>query len=392
MQYAVRRSDVHRHAHELMRACLRLGDFSPLCSARVMLHVLFSARARLCSLACAALSLATAPSREAVREAWLAWIPARDEPLRRLNRCLTDDVPRHLRRQPQRVAMDLTLIPCHGQPMLDPSEVYRSQAKDGTSHFHAYATAHVDYRGQRYTLALTTVDEGEKMEAVIKRLPARLGRLGVASRMLLLDRGPWSVAVIRHLQAARKPLLMPVIVRGRKAGHADGPGGTRVLAPRESGGWGEHRLTAGDKKTARVSIRVHCRNYAGQWGRHGRQTLVYAFWGMKPSSTRRVRETYRKRFAIETSYRQMRQGRARTCTRNPLVRLLLVAAALILRNAWVWLHHAVLSTPRRGGPRLNQELLPLKDLLLWPQHQAETELGLRDEIQTQRPMPPRHNS
>jgi len=151
-------------------------------------------------------------------------------------------------------------------------------------------------------------------------------------------------------------------------------------------------LKGGDGRTARVSICVHCRNYAGQWGRHGRQTLVYAFWGLKPSSTAWVRKTYRERFAIETSYRQMQQGRARTCTRNPLVRLLLVAAALILRNVWVWLHYAVLSTPRRGCPRLNPERLPLKDLLLWLQHQAEHELGLCDERQAGRPMPPRPNS
>lgn len=392
MQYTVRRSDVHQHAHELMRGCLRLGDFSPLCTARVMLHVLFAACARLCSLACAALSLATAPSRETIRKAWLAALPARDELLRHLNRALAADVPRFLRRRPQRVAVDLTLIPYHGQPMLHASEVYRSQARDGTSHSHAYATAYVNYRGQRYTLALTMVDKGEKMEAVLKRLLARLGRLGVDSRMLLLDRGFWSVAVIRYLQAARKPFLMPVVLRGRKAGHADGPSGTRVFALRKSGGWGEYQLKAGDGRTARVSICVHCRNWAGQWGRHGRQTLVYAYWKVDPPSTRWVRETYRKRFAIETSYRQMQQGRARTCTRSPLVRLLLVAAALILRNVWVWLHYAVLSTPRRGGPRLNLELLPLKDLLLWLQHQAEKELGLCDEILTLRPMPPCPNS
>ena len=209
MQYTITRSAVHRHACDLLRGCLRLEDYSPLCTARVLLHVLFAACARLCSLSAASLSLARAPSRETVRKGWLAWMPARDELLRRLDRALAADVPRGFRRRPQRVAIDLTLIPYHGKPMLDPSEVYRSQARDGTSHFHAYATAYVNYRGQRFTLALTTVERGEKMEQVLKRLLARLGRLGVATRMLLLDRGFWSVAVIRYLQAARKPFLMP---------------------------------------------------------------------------------------------------------------------------------------------------------------------------------------
>ena len=285
------------------------------------------------------------------------------------------------------MAIDLVLIPYHGEPMLDLSEVFRSQAKSGTSHFHAYATAYVNYRGQRYTLALTTVDRGEKMQDVLKRLFRRLSQLGVRVRMLLLDRGFWSVAVIRYLQAGRHPFLMPVVLRGRKAAHPQGPSGTRVFAIHKRGGWDEYTLTAADKQTARVRICIHCRNYNGQWDRHGRQTLVYAFWGMNPSSTQWVRQTYRKRFAIEATYRQVHQGRARTSTRNPLVRLLLMAIALILRNVWVWLHYAVLSTPRQGNCLLHLERLPLKTLLLWLQHQAEDVLGRMDQIPSERPMP-----
>jgi hypothetical protein len=389
MHYTITRSAVQQHAAGLLRSCLRLKDFSPSCTVGVLLHVLFTACSRLCSLPAACFFLATAPSRETIRQATLKALATRDELLRRLNRALTVEVPRPLRKRPQQVAADLVLIPYHGQPMLDLAEVYRSQAKSGTTHFHAYATAYVNYRGQRYTLALTYVERGEKLQEVLKRLLRRLSALGIPVRMLLLDRGFWSVAVIRYLQAARYPFLMPVVLRGRKADHAKGPSGTRVFALRKRGGWDEYTVMAGDGSKARVAICVHCRNYNGQWGRHGRQALVYAFWGLQPSSTRWVKETYRKRFAIETSYRQLHQGRARTCTQNPLVRLLLVGVALVLRNVWVWLHYAVLSTPRRGNRRYNLERLTLKGLLLWLQHQAEDELGRRDEVLSERPMPQR---
>ena len=387
MYYTINRAAVHQHAYELLRCCLCVGDFSPACTARVLFHVLFVACCRLCSLSAACFSLATAPSRETIRKAWLAWLPVRDDLLRRLNKALTVEVPRVLRKRPQQVAIDLVLIPYHGQPMLNLAEVFRSQAKDGTSHFHAYATAYVNYKGQRYTLALTVVERGEKMQEVVKRLLRRLAQLGVSIRMLLLDRGFWSVAVIRYLQAARRPFLMPVVLRGRKADHPEGPSGTCVFAIRKSGGWDEYTLSAANKQTARVLICVHCRNYDGQWGKHGRQTLVYAFWGIEPASTRWVRETYRKRFAIESSYRQLHQARARTSTRNPVMRLLLVGVALVLRNVWVWLHYAVLSSPRHGSRSLNLDLLPFKDLLLWLQHQAEYELGWCDEILADRPLP-----
>jgi hypothetical protein len=387
MHYTIGPAAVQQHAAELLRTCLRLRDFSAQCTVAVLLHVIFTACSRLCSLSAACFSLATAPCRETIRQALLRALAERDDLLRRLNRALTSELPRALRRRSQQVAIDLVLIPYHGEPLVDLKEVYRSQAKSGTSHFHAYATAYVNYRGQRYTLALTLVERGDKMEAVLQRLLRRLSQLGIDVRLLLLDRGFWSVAVIRYLQAARKPFLMPVVLRGRKDDHPRGPSGTRVFAIRKRGGWDEYTLTAADKRTARVAICIHCRNYNGQWQRHGRQTLVYAFWKINPPNTKWVRETYRRRFAIETSYRQMHQGRARTCTRHPLVRLLLVGIALVLRNVWVWLHYAVLSTPRRGSRRYNPERLPFKMMLLWLQHQAEKELGWCDDVDTERPMP-----
>jgi hypothetical protein len=387
MHYTIHRAGVQRHASELLRTCLALKDHGPACTALTLLHVLFTACARLCSLSAACWALATAPSRETVRKATLKALKTRADLLRRLNRALTAEVPRALRRRPQRVAIDLVLIPYHGRPLDTELEVYRSLAKSGTSHFHAYATAYVNYRGQRFTLALTAVERGEKMPEVLKRLFRRLSVLGVTACLVLLDRGFWSVAVIRYLRRADKPFLMPVVLRGRKAGHAAGPSGTRVFALRKRSGWGRYTVKAADGQVARVALGIHCRNYDGQWGRHGRQALVYAYWGFVPSSTQWLRETYRKRFAIETSYRQLHQARARTCTRNPLVRLLLVGVALVLRNVWVWLHYAVLSTPRQGNCRYNLERLTLKTMLLWLQHQAEDELGRRDEVSSERPMP-----
>jgi hypothetical protein len=59
---------------------------------------------------------------------------------------LQGDLPCCLRRRPQPLAIDLHLVPYHGEPLRDPDEVYRSKAKSGTSHFHAYATAYVIHR------------------------------------------------------------------------------------------------------------------------------------------------------------------------------------------------------------------------------------------------------
>jgi putative transposase len=299
---------------------------------------------------------------------------------------LAGELPKALRQRRQPLAIDLVLIPYHGQPLHDADEVYRGQAKSGTSHFHAYATAYVIRKGRRFTLALTSVRKGERLEEVVKRLLRQAAKTGVKPLYVLLDRGFYSVGVIRYLQAARHSFLMAVVCRGRKAEHPQGPSGTRVFLTWKRSGWGRYTLTDAKKRKATVSICVKCRNYRGQWQRHGRQRLVYAYWGLQPSSYAWVHETYRSRFGIESSYRQLHQARIRTCTRNPLLRLLFVGLALILRNVWVWLHWEVLSHPRRGGRRIDLAQLPFRALLSWLRHLAEAVLGVREKIQAEHPL------
>ncbi|MBL8796933.1 MAG: transposase [Planctomycetia bacterium] len=370
-QYTVTRADVHHHTQRRLEHHLRLTDYSRKCTRQVLLAVVLTAAARLTSLFVACQRLLQVPSAETVRKALLATLPQQAELQRRLNRALAADRPKALQRRRQRLAIDLTLIPYHGQPFAKESEIYRSQARDGTSHFHAYVTVYVIRKGQRFTVAFTAVEQGEPLATVVQRLLRQAARVGVRPSLVLLDRGFDSVGVIRYLQAARSPFLMPVVCRGRQPDHPQGPSGTQVFHQWKQSDWGSYTLTEKGGRTATVGICVKCRNYRGQWKKHGRQTLVYAYWGFKPASWHWVQETYRQRFAIETSYRQMQEARIKTCRRSPVVRLFLIGVALLLRNVWVWLHDEVLSTPWRGGRRINLERLRFKTLLLWLLHVVE---------------------
>jgi putative transposase len=385
-QYTITSRDVQLHAAHVCQKYLKLRDHGPKCRANVLLTILLYAAARITSLAAACTALLKAPSDQAVRDALAATLPNIHELQRRINRALADGLPRCLRRRPQPLAIDLVLIPYHGEPFEDPNEVYRGQAKSGTSHFHAYATVYVICKGRRFTLAVTFVCKGEKLEDVLKRLLKQAAKTGVKPRYLLLDRGFYSVGVIRYLQYARYHFVMPVVCRGRKVEHPKGPSGTRVFLTWRRSGWGTYTLRDAKKRKATLSICVKCRNYRGQWKRHGRQRLVYGYWGLSPSSYQWVYETYRLRFGIESSYRQMHQARIRTCSRDPLIRLLFVGIALILRNVWVWLHWEVLSHPRRGGRRFDLNQLPFRAMLSWIRQAAESLLGIRDGMQSEHPL------
>ncbi len=379
----LRRHQVHRSATRHLQQHVPLSDSKRKVSAPTLWAVLRVAAADVTSIHAACARLDGLASEEAIRQALYAPLPEFAALQARLNRAPAGRLPKALRRRRQRLAIDLTLIPYHGAPFRDPAEVYRSLAKDGTGHFHAYATAYVVLKGQRFTVALTAVAKGEPLTGVVQRLLKQARSVGVKPRLVLLDRGFYGVDVIRYLQAARSPFLMPAVVRGRKPDHPLGPSGTRVFALMKRGGRFEHTVPGGAGRTARVAIGVACRNYRGRWERHGRRALVSAWWGVPGRSCAWVRETYRSRFGIESSYRRMNPARGRTSPRRPELRPLDVGVAPVLRNEGVWLHFAVLSRPRRGGRLLRPERLRLRVLLRWLIRVVEEGYGAIAETRTE---------
>jgi hypothetical protein len=383
-QFTVTRTDVQTYAADLLCANIGFKKIKGKCTLAVLLHLLCAAASRLTSLFAICAQLKKAPSAETARKALLATLPDYAKLQRDVNRALTAGVPKPLRQRKQTMAIDLHLRPYYGRPQRNPKEVYRSKAKAGTSNFHAYASAYVVFHGQRFTVALTPVERGEDMKDIVQRLLTLARKASIRPGLLLLDRGFYSIDVIRYLQRARVPFLMPAVARGRKPAKDAPPTGIRAFRKMKRSGWGKHTLVAGKNK-ASVSICVHCGNHRGKRKKHGRFAWVYAYWGIEPKSTRWVADTYRSRFGIETSYRQLNEARMKTCTRSPLVRFFYVALALLLRNVWVWFHWEVLSTPRRGRRLLRLERLRFKALLYWLLQAAEALLGTDDETLTERP-------
>jgi hypothetical protein len=382
---------VHQLAADRLQSALRLRDHGRKCSAAVVLNVLFWAAALCRSVAAACAALRTAPSDQAIRNALLATLPPFAELQRRLNRALAGGLPRTLQRRRQYLAIDLTLLPYYGQPYSDAEELYRGQSKAGTKQFHAYATAYVICQGCRYTLGLRAVHHSDPWEDVVRDLLRQVRSTGVRVRCVLLDRGFYSVGVIRYLQAARCPFIMPAIRRGRKPDHPQGASGTWAFTTWRRSGWASYTLQEREgRRTATVTLAVCChrlpeKTRSGRPVRRREVVWLYAVWGLQPSSVAWVRETYRKRFGIESSYRQLNQTRIRTSSRSPLLRLLFVGLALVLRNVWVWLHWEVLAHKRRGRRRVDLDQLPLRALLHWLQKVVEAIFGVKESVESERP-------
>ena len=387
-KYTITSRDVHDRAASTLQRHIQLTDHGPKCRASLLITILLYAASRITSVFDACQRLAGVPSDQALRDALRATLPSISVLEQRLNAGLAADLPKALRKRRYPMAIDLTLLPYHGEPFRSPLEIYRGEPKSGTSHFHAYATAYVIREGRRFTVAMTRVLYGDPMKEVLQRLLQQARWIGVKPRYLLLDRGFYNVEVIRYLQAARYPFLMPVARRGRKPRDPEKSQSVWQFFAWKHSGWSQHQWRNPEGRLATVGICVVYGRFGRRGGCQRPRTFVYAYWGFRPGSCDWVRETYRTRFAIETTYRQMNQCRIRTCTRDPLLRLLFVGPALILRNVCVWLPMMCRAANRRGRVELHLERLRFRRRLLWLQHYAERLLGFHDFTVAEHPMPP----
>jgi len=365
LHYSLNSSHVHELAIRLLSQ-LPLGERGGKVQVDDILNVLVFAASLRISINQACQDLEGAPTGATVLGELARQLEDLDELEKQINLLLAQLLPKGLGLKGRRVAVDLVRVPYHGgvQPQHQ-DEVCRSKATNGTTHFFTYATAYVVLHGRRYTLAITRVHKGDRMDTVLMSLMRRLQTLGVKVSLLLVDRGFYSVRVIRYLILSQQPFIMPAIKRGKKADAPGGPSGTQAIAQAKSSFWTDYTLSSPQDGEASFDLAVVCRNLNGKWERHQREALLYATWGVRERSLGWVKKTYRDRFGIESSYRQLNQARIRTSTRNPALRLLFVGVALVLRNVWVWLHAEVIALPRQGARILRPACIRFQQVLIW---------------------------
>ncbi len=329
----------------------------------------------------ACLELAEAPSGNTVRE----HLGAALEPSRKgmsdleaqLNSTLSAQLPRKLGRRLGRgryeIAIDLVEVPYHGKAAVDEHEVRRGKAKEGTTHFHMYGTLAIVHHHRRYTVALSFVWAGEKMEEVVARLLDRARALGLRLRRAYLDKGFCSTEVMRLLRRRHVPYLIPIPHRG-------GKGGIGTLFVGRQSYQSFYTFNRGTERAYTFEAVVVRKYSRGRYGRHGVQWFAYALYGLGAIPPHQIFELYRRRFSIESGYRQLHQVRARTSSRSPALRLLLVGLALFIVNLYVTLRQCWLTLSCYGQRWRWVELTLLRLTQLWLRH-LEQLLGVTEVLQ-----------
>jgi putative transposase len=228
-QYTLKSHDVYTLTINTL-ATLPLSMPGAIQSRDLMRVLVFAAASRL-SVHQACDELERAPSGPTVLGTLASQFSDLDALEGHVNALLAKLIPKGLGKRGRRVAMDLVALPYHGTvEATHHDEVCRSKAKGGTTHFFTYATAYAVIRGHRYTLAMCRVRAKQTMDYVVRTLLERVVTLGIRIKLVLLDRGFYSVRVIQDLIACELPFIMPAVKRGKKPTATGGPTGTYALA------------------------------------------------------------------------------------------------------------------------------------------------------------------
>ena len=347
-------------------------------TAEDILYALGYASVHRLSIESACQELQGAPSGNRLREVLAESLPERTEMQSMLNRMFRQQLPPRIWKCKRdfNIAIDLTLIPYHGQPYEDQKEIVRALPKSGTTHFHGYATVSIVRDHRRYVVALHFIEYGEEMAEVVRWLIKRLKSLKFRIRRVFLDKGFCSKPVFKVLNQHKLSYVTPIPVRGKS-------GGVRSLFQGKSR---KTSYTFNSPKQGQYTVQaVVVKRYSkGRYGRHKSKWFAYTVTGLPDGILpAQVFELYRQRFGIEASYRQMNQVRARTSTRNPVIRLLLVGLAFVLFNLYISLRQGLSSALKQPSQLPKRFWLSLRRLALLLSRALERLWGTTEIIQRQ---------
>lgn len=273
-----------------------------------------------------------------------------------LNQALISKLTRRRKKRKLKLAIDLNLIPYYGNPTKDEQDyIYRSQAKNGTCSFYAYASLYIIAKNKRLTIAIIGVKKCYTNVAIITYLLDKINSLNLKIKRLYLDRGFYSSSVIRWLIALDIPFIMPAVRNGKTGGINQYLKGKKSYKT-------NHTMNQGSYNEITFDLCIICRYRKGKRGKHGIEYLAYVIYKVDINLDY-ISEDYRKRFGIETSYRLKNICRIRTTSKNPIIRLLFVGISFLLVNIWIYILWFKISKPRRGGRLVYNHLFNLKKML-----------------------------
>lgn len=345
LQEKLKAKDIRHQTMKTLKKHLSIQADGYRCQTEMMFDVLLKASAESSSIEAACSDLKDVADSNTIRENLNEALPI--EQLRQqedeVNAALAESIPSTMKRTGLELAIDVHDEPCYAKQEALRQVTCSGKAKQGTTHFIRTASAYVIWREVRLTLAVHYVLPEECTLDILKILLARLRNLHFSFKVLYLDKGFASGAVISYLTEQRQPAIIACPIRGKT-------GGTRALCKGRRSY--STNYTFSDGTNANLALLATL--VPDKTGRRRRKWLAFIVIHLD-WSLRKIYRRYRRRFGIECSYRLMRSVRAKTTSRNPALRFFLVGIALIMLNVWVFLRWEFARKPGPGPRRVDPD-------------------------------------
>ena len=101
------------------------------------------------------------------------------------------------------------------------------------------------------------------------------------------------------------------------------------------------------KPSLHLKIAMNVKYANGKRGKQEVENLGYVVYSVS-WNPHQIHETYRSRFAIESSYRMRNLVKPKTSTRNPVIRYLFAIISFLLKNLWMTVLWTRLSPVKQG--------------------------------------------
>jgi hypothetical protein len=349
-EYQLKAKEVHQLTLENAKKHLSLTSHGYQCNTDMLFNVLFKAATENVSIETACNDLLDAASSNTIREylnEQLDVCHLREQECE-MNQALAEGIPEEVFQQAIEAACDFHDEPFYGKTPELRTYACRSKAKKGTTHFFRIASAYVIWRQVRLTLAVTYVLPEDTPLDVLKRLLFRLKSLDLHLGVLYLDKGFCSGTITGYLKEQNQPAILACPIRGKT-------GGTRALCKGRKSYRTVYTFTDGTQ----AELVLKATLVPGKNGKLRRKWLAFVIIQLD-WTPKKVHKRYRRRFGIECSYRMMRQVRAFTTSRNPVLRFFLLGFALLLINIWIRLRWLFAREHGPGPKRVDPVLFRFK--------------------------------
>ena len=243
-------------------------------------------------------------------------------------------------------AIDYTNDPYYGKTDASNEKyVIRGQAKKSTNSFYSYISLYILNKNKRFTISVLPVEKGKTKVDYLGDFIDLIEKLNVGIKIICLDREFYSVDVFEFLQNRNIPHIVPVVKKGMKI---------KEMLIGNKNRWDTYTMKNSRKKVD-VDIAIDVKYMKGKRGKYGCENLGFVVFGVD-WSPRTVSTVYRRRFAIESSYRMRNLVKPKTSSKNATIRYFYALVSFLLKNVWLCLQRGHFMRVKTGPYTIEADL------------------------------------